>query len=260
MSGPRAGRAASRTVSPPPKPKSVVAGLGKPGGKKASHPKSPSPPPTRIPDVEMRDIAAAAGEETEDSDTVVVPRMPGKGKGKELVTAQLDGTISPPPGKGSVKVAIKDKISSTSALPPPPGETESEDEPPKKEAVKPVPAPVKKTIGRIGKIGGKKAAKKEVDDDAEMKDIVGKSGLPSSSSTSVRTLLPPTDRKHEPIDLTTYQTRTRSPQPPGPPVKVETPEPEPEEDEDEKADRKRRQLEKELEARKKAPAKKKRKF
>lgn len=66
-------------------------------------------------------------------------------------------------------------------------------------------------------------------------------------------------RKHELIDLTTYQAR-RSPQPPVLPVKAETPEPEPEEDEDEKADRKRRQLEKELEAKKKAPAKKKRKF
>lgn len=199
MSGARAGRAASGTVSPPSKPKSVVAGLGKPGGKKANHPKSPSPP-TRIPDVEMPDITAAVavGEETEDSDTVMV-RMPWKGKGKEPITTQLDGAISPPLGKESMKVVIGDKISPTFSSPPPPppppGDTESEDEPPKKEAVKPVPAPVKKTIGRIGKIGGKKAAKKEADDDAEMKDIVGKPELPSSS-TSVRTLLLPTDRKH----------------------------------------------------------------
>lgn len=192
MPGAKAGRAASRTVSPPPKPKPVVAGLGKPGGKKADHPKSLSPP-TRIPDVEMPDTVV--GEETEDSDTVMI-RMPGKGKGKELVAIQLDGTISPPLGKESTKVVIGDKISSTFASPPPPPvDTESEDEPPKKEAVKSVPAPVKKTIGRIGKIGGKKAAKKEADDDAEMKDTASKPELPSSS-TSVRTLLLPTDRKH----------------------------------------------------------------
>lgn len=135
------------------------------------------------------------GEETEDSDTVMI-RMPGKGKGKEPLATQLDGTISPPLGKESTKVVIGDKISSTFASPPPPPvDTESEDEPPKKEAVKPLPAPVKKTIGRIGKIGGKKAAKKEADDDAEMKDTVGMPELPSSS-TSVRTLPLPIDRKH----------------------------------------------------------------
>lgn len=177
-----AGITASKTVSPPPKSKSVVAGLRKPGSKKTKS-------PTQIPDLEMPDIAATAGEETEDSDTVVVPRIP-RARGKPAV-ARSNGTISPPPGGEGAKVVIRDEI--TSASPPPPlpsRDTNSEDEPPKKEVAKPLPAPVKK-ISRIGKIGGKKAAKKEHDDDAEMNDIVSKPELSTpSSSTSVCTVLP----------------------------------------------------------------------
>ncbi|KAL0635771.1 hypothetical protein Q9L58_005304 [Maublancomyces gigas] len=238
------------TSSLPPKPKSVDAVPTKPVSKKDDSPKIPgslSPlPPTRPPDVEMSDIAAVAGEETEDSDTVVVPRMPRRSKGKEPAAAQLSRDISPPPkllGKESVKTVIGDKKSSASASasPPPPPPCDSKDEAPVKEAAKLSPAPIKKAIGRIGKIGGKKVVKREDDDDAKMEDAVGKPKLPTSPSNSARII---------------------SPQPPEPPVKAKTPEPEPEEeeDEDEKADRKRRQLEKELEAKKKAPAKKKRKF
>lgn len=180
-----------KIVSPVSKPKPNAAGLSKPSGKKAENPKSPSPPPTRAPDVEMPDIAA--GEETEDSDTVVVARALGRGKGKEPAAAEPDGSVSPPPrpsGKGSVKMVIGDKKSSASAsasppLPPPPlGITRLEDETLEREAAK--PAPVKKTIGRIGKIGGKKVIKKVDNGDAEMKDVLN-SELPTpSSSTSVR--------------------------------------------------------------------------
>lgn len=186
------GRPLSKTVSPPSKPKSVNTVPTKPVGKKDDSPEFPeslSPlPPTRTPDVEMSDIAVA-GEETEDSDTVVVPRMPRRSKGKEPATVQLDRDISPPPkplGKESVKMVIGDKKSSAS---PPP--CDSEDKAPVKEAAKLTPVPIKKAIGRIGKIGGKKVAKRADDDDAEMKDTVGKPKLPtSSSSNSVRIVLP----------------------------------------------------------------------
>lgn len=181
MPGTGAGKTTHKTISPPPKSKSVVAGLRKPGSKKT---KSPSPP-TQIPDLEMPDIAATAGEETEDSDTVVVPRISRGGRSKPAVS-RSDGTISPPPVGEGAKVVIRDKITSTP--PPPSRDPNLEDESPKKEVAK--SAPIKK-IGRIGKIGGKKAAKKEHDDDAEMNDVVGKPELSApSSSASVRTVFP----------------------------------------------------------------------
>lgn len=178
------------SLSPPSKPKSVNAVPTKPVDKRDDSPKIPgSLSPTRTPDVEMSDIAAVAGEETEDSDTVVVPRMPRRNKGKEPAAAQLDRDISPPPkppGKERVKMVIGDKKSSASASPsPPPPPRDSEDEAPVKEVAKLSPAPIKKAIGRIGKIGGKKVVKREDDDDAKMEDAVGKPKLPTSSSNSV---------------------------------------------------------------------------
>lgn len=184
------------TSSLPSKPKSVDAVPTKPVDKKNDSPKIPrslSPlPPTRPPDVEMSDIAAVAGDETEDSDTVVVPRMSRRSKGKEPAAAQLSRDISPPPkllGKESVKMVTGDKKSSASASasppPPPPPPCDSEDEAPVKEAAKLSPAPIKKAIGRIGKIGGKKVVKREDDDDAKMEDAVGKPKLPASPSNSV---------------------------------------------------------------------------
>lgn len=186
------------TSSLPSKPKSADAVPTKPVGKKDDSPKIPgslSPlPRTRPPDVEMSDIAAVAGEETEDSDTVVVPRMPRRSKGKEPAAAQLSRDISPPPklvSKESAKMVIGDKKSSASVPPPPPPPPppcDSEDEAPVREAAKLSPAPTKKAIGRIGKIGGKKVVKREDDDDAKMEDAVGKPKLPTSPSNSV---LPP---------------------------------------------------------------------
>lgn len=144
----------------------------------------------------MPDIAAAtaAGEETEDSDTVVVPRMPGRSKGKNPA-AQLGGDISPPlkpPGKGNLKMVIGDKKLSASASPPLPPDNDPEDETPVKEVAK----PVKKTIGRIGKIGGKKVVKREDNNDAEMEDVVGKSKLPTPSSSNLVCIMLPS---HQPM-------------------------------------------------------------
>lgn len=79
------------------------------------------------------------------------------------------------------------KKPSTSASPAPPlavENTDSGEEVEKKEMAK--PAPIKKVIGRIGKIGGKKIVKDKDDNDAEIDDTIVRSESPGpSSSTSV---------------------------------------------------------------------------
>lgn len=128
----------------------------------------------------MPDIAA--GEETEDSDTVVVPRVARRGRGNTPAAESDPPAEALSPKKTSaVKMVIGGKAKpSVSPVPQAPAEnTDSgEDPPPKKKVVK----PVKKVIGRIGKIGGKKAVKQEDDgDDADMEDI-GEKAIKAESS------------------------------------------------------------------------------
>lgn len=118
-----------------------------------------------------------AGEETEDSDTVVIPRTLDKGKGKEPVarfTLHPSAIPSPPKHKEGVKMVIGDKKNPSISPERPPVENNNSEGEAK-------PLPVKKIIGKIGKISGKKATKNENGGDAEMKDPANTE--PSGSST-----------------------------------------------------------------------------
>ncbi|RPA97452.1 XLF-domain-containing protein [Choiromyces venosus 120613-1] len=201
-------------ISPPPTKRVIgkIGGVGKTA--------SPSPVPL--------DIPMADTEETGDEDDAWLSVNKGKGKEKETETND-DKPASRAVNKG-VKIVIRGRKST-------PELTHEEEK----------TAPVKKTIGKIGKIGWRKIGV------GENMMAKGEDMAPSGSAVSYPF------HKFGEVPLNDFQSRIPTP-PLMPPEQSVEEEAEEGEDEDEKADRKRRQLQKELEAKKKAPVKKKRKF
>ncbi|KAG0636752.1 hypothetical protein HOY80DRAFT_1011078 [Tuber brumale] len=149
-------------------------------------------------------------EETGDEDDAWISVNKGKGKEREIETNDYI------PTSRAVNKGVKMVIGGWKSTPELAHEEENT-------------ATVRKTIGKIGKIGGRKMGQGE--------NIMVEDGKGAPSGSALRVPTPPLIPPEEGVKAA-----------------------EEEEDEDEKADRKRRQLQKELEAKKKVPVKKKRKF
>ncbi|KAL4962287.1 uncharacterized protein BDV14DRAFT_109202 [Aspergillus stella-maris] len=254
-------------MRPKAAPPSKSKGLGTIGGKKQTKQKSPTPKsPTPSPSPPAKQPAASKAEdETTDDDEDLEPPPRHEAKEKEKTAPQPASKPSrglgviggrkkqPEPAPKSPEQESEPEPETRVSQPPSQSTTEPQQSPP------PQQAPKKKTIGRIGAIGGKAKAKQSTSE----APTSSKSGTKDETDDSSPPVSRPRARPQEETASTDDSTKQQEEEVPArKTIKRETTPPEPERDltEEEKANRKREELKRQLAAKSKAPAKKKRRF
>ncbi|KAL4955857.1 XRCC4-like factor-domain-containing protein [Aspergillus filifer] len=247
-------------AAPPNKPK----GLGTIGGKKQPKQESPTPKsPTPSPSPPAKQPAASKPEEDEttDDDEDLEPPPRDEAKEKKKIAPHpapkssrglgvIGGKKQPEPGPKSPEQEFGAEPETRASQPPSQSTTEPQQSP------LPQQAPQKKTIGRIGAIGGKAKAKPSTSEASTS----SKSGEKDETDDDSSPVSRPKARPQEEAASTTKQEEENAPAQKTIKKAATSPEPERELTEEEKADRKREELKRQLAAKSKAPAKKKRRF
>ncbi|KAL4791967.1 XRCC4-like factor-domain-containing protein [Aspergillus venezuelensis] len=251
-------------ATPPSKPK----GLGTIGGKKQTRQKSPtpkSPTPSPSPPAKKPATSKPEEDETTDEDEDLEPPPRHEAKEKEKTAPQPASKPSrelgviggrkkqPEPAPKSPEQESEPEPETRASQPPSQSTTEPQQSPP------PQQAPKKKTIGRIGAIGGKAKATPSTSE-APTSSKTGDTEETDDDSPPVSRPKARPQEETASIDDSTKQEEEEAPAHKSIKKEATPAEPERELTEEEKANRKREELKRQLAAKSKAPAKKKRRF